>query len=147
MVEALIHCLQRNLLPSRGTVARLAGLRETAMVRIAVAVRALIKLDPGVLRFAIGSIGVTLCALHLRVKSGERIASLGVVELADVDRFPVLKVVTRLAILSQAALVLILVTCSTCGGKAQIGAVQIFDLDSAAFLRRNMRWIVALVAG
>lgn len=89
---------------------------------------------------------MTLRALHLRVKSGERIACFGVVELADVKRFPVLKVMTGLAILSQSPFVLIFVTGDARGGKAEIGAIQILYLDCSAFLRRDVRWVMALVA-
>lgn len=52
-----------------------------------------------------------------------------------------------LAIRSEASLVLILVASQAGRRKAQERPVQIFDFDRRAFLRRNVRWIVALIAG
>ena len=46
MIEAFIYRVQRNLFPSAGVVAGLATLREAAMMRIFVAVRALVKRNP-----------------------------------------------------------------------------------------------------
>lgn len=147
VVEALVDRLQRNLLPPGGAMAGLAGLREAAVVRIVMAIRALIECDPGVLRLSIGSVGVALRTLHLSMETGERIPCLGVVELPDVEGFPVLEVVAGLAILSQTTFVLIFVASNASGREPEIGAVQILNLDCAAFLRRDVRRIVALVAG
>ena len=97
MVEMIIHTLHRNLLPPTGGVARLAGLRKAAAVWIFMAVRTLIKGNPNVLRFAVGSVRVALRALHLRMQTGQRIARLRVIELAHRDRLPVLEVVACLA--------------------------------------------------
>lgn len=98
------------------------------------AIRALIECDPDILRLAIGCVCVALRALHLRVKSSEGIPRSGVVELTDVDRFPVLEVVAGLAILSEPAFVLIFVTSNARGGKTEVGAVQILYLDCASLL-------------
>ena len=76
VVEAFIHRLQRNLLPAAGVVARLAALREAAVVRIFVAVRAGIERNAGILRLPIRSVYMALGALHLCVQSGQRIACL-----------------------------------------------------------------------
>src|SRR5579863_9178406 len=60
VIETFVHRLQRNLFPSAGVVARLATLREAAVVRILVTVRALVERDTCILRLAVGSVGVTL---------------------------------------------------------------------------------------
>ena len=75
-----------------------AGLGEAALVRIFVAIRAQVEWDADVLRLAIGAVGVALGALHLGVQAGQGIASLAVIELADVNRLPVHEVVAGLAI-------------------------------------------------
>lgn len=67
VIKALIHCLQRNFLPAGGAVAGFTALRETAVVRVLVALGTLIERNADVPRFAIGSIRVALGALHLRV--------------------------------------------------------------------------------
>ena len=85
VIEALVDGLQVDLLPSGGAMAGLAALRETAVVGVFVAIRALVERDADVLRFTIGTAGVTLGALYLRVQSGEGITGLGVVKLAYVD--------------------------------------------------------------
>ena len=65
VIEGLIHHSQRNSLPAFGAVAGLAALRETAVVRICVAIRALGKRYPGVARLAVGARCVALFALYL----------------------------------------------------------------------------------
>ncbi len=147
VIEMRAHRLQRNLLPSAGAVAGGASLREAATVRILVAIRTLIEWNARVLRLSIRSIRMTLRALHLRVHASKRIARLRVIELAHVHRFPILEVVAGLAIRSEASLVLILVASQAGRRKAQECPVQIFDLDRRAFLRRNVRRSVALIAG
>lgn len=134
VIEALVYRLKRNLFPTSRAVTGLAGLREAAVMRIPMAIRALIECDPDILRLAIGCVCVALRALHLRVKSSEGIPRSGVVELTDVDRFPVLEVVAGLAILSEPAFVLIFVTSNARGGKTEVGAVQILYLDCASLL-------------
>jgi len=52
-------------------VAGLAALREAAVMRILVAVRALVERDANVLRLTIRTVNVALGALHLRMKSGQ----------------------------------------------------------------------------
>lgn len=47
---------------------RLAALRETAVMRILMAVGTLIERNAYVLRLSVGSIGVALGALHLQVQ-------------------------------------------------------------------------------
>ena len=70
MVEALINALQRDFFPPARAVARLAGLREAAAMRILMAVGALAKRNSNILRLAVGPVGVALGALHLSVQTG-----------------------------------------------------------------------------
>ncbi len=144
VIEPPVHRLQRNFLPPAGVVARLAALRKAAMVRILVAVRALIERNAHILRLAVGAVGVALRALHLRVQSGQRIARFRVIELLNVDRLPVHEVVALLTIRSQPSLVSILVTTCARRRKSQIGSSQIFRLDRGPLLRGDMRGIVTL---
>ena len=146
VVEALVDGLQVDPLPSTGVVAGVATLREAAVVRILVAIGALAEWNANVLRLAIGTVGVTLAALHLRMQSGERITGFGVVELAHVHGFPVNEVVAGLARRAQTALVEIFVTGRAGGGQTKVGAVQILFLDGRAFLRRDAGGIVTFVA-
>ena len=53
---------------------------------------------------------------------------------------------TGLAVWTQAALVEILMAGDAGSGQTKVGAVQVLFLDGRAFLRRNVRSIVALVA-
>lgn len=70
MIKALTHLLQGDFLPPGGVVTRLAALRETAMVRILVAIGTLRKRDTAVLRLTVRSARVALRTLHLRVQPG-----------------------------------------------------------------------------
>ena len=67
VIEAFADRRDGNLFPPRGVVARLAPLRETAPVRVAVAIGALAKRDPDVARLIVGSRRVALLTGHLRV--------------------------------------------------------------------------------
>jgi len=151
MIEALVHGLERNLLPSAGTVARLAALREAPMVRIFVTIGTLIEGNTNVLRFAVGSIHVAISALYLRMQASQRITGLRVIKLgltglADIDRLPVREIVALKAILAEAALVLILVAADATRRQTEVSAAWIFDLDGRTFLRGDARWVVALAA-
>ena len=110
------------------------------------AVGTLVEWNANVLRLAVCPIGVALGALHLQVEPSQRVACLGVIELAHVDRLPIHEVVARSTILAQPSLVLILVASHAGGGKAEIRSTRVFDLDRRAFLGRNVRGIVALGA-
>ena len=116
------------------------------MMRISVAVRTLIERTSNVLRLAVGAVGVALGTLHLSVQTGERIASLRVVELTNTDRLPVDEVVALLAGSSKPAFVCIFMARGTSRHKAEIGAAQISGLDGRSLLRRDVRRIMALAA-
>ena len=124
----------------------LAPLRERAVMRILMAVRTLMEWNAYVLRLAVCPVRVALGALHLQVQPGQWVACLGVIELAYVDLLPIDEVVARKTILAKASLVLILMAGGAGGGKAEIGSAEIFDFDRTAFLRRNVRGIMALGA-
>lgn len=145
VVEALVHGSDRNLLPSRSVVAGLAALREASAMRIFVAVRALVEGNAHVSRFAVFSIDVALRALNLRVPSGQGIARLRVIELANGDRLPIGGVVALLAIGAEAALVLVFVARDATGRETEIGPARILDFDRRSFLRRDVGCVVALV--
>jgi len=147
VIKSLGDGLKVDPLPSAGIVAGVATLREAAVVGILVAIGALAEWNANVFRLAIGTVGVALGALHLRMQSGERITGLGMVELAHVNGFPVDEVVAGLAGRAQTALVEIFVTGRAGGGHTEIGAVQILFLNGRTFLRRDVGGIVALVAG
>lgn len=147
VVEALIHRLQRNFLPAARAVARLAGLREAAVVRVLMAVGTLVEWDANIPWLAIRSIRVALGALHLRVQTGKRISSFRVIELSDIDLLPVNEVVAGDTVLPKASFVLILMAIDARRGNSEVCPVGILNFDRRAFLRRDVRWIVALVAG
>lgn len=146
VIEALIHRLQGNLLPPAGVVTGLTSLRETAVVGILMAVGTLIEWNAYVLRLPVWPIGVALRALHLQVQARQRVACLGMIELAHVDRLPIDEVVARKTILAKASFVLILVAGDASSGKTEIRSAGVFNLDRSAFLGRNVRGIMAFGA-
>ena len=148
VIEAFVHRLQRNLFPPVRVVARLATLSEAPMVRVFVAIGTLVERNACVLGLAVGSVDVTLCTLHLLMQSGQRVLSLGVVELglarlADIDCLPVFEVVALLAAWSEAALVAILVADNATRRQTKIGSAEIPGFDGATFLRRDMGRVMA----
>jgi len=74
-----------------------------------VAIGTKVKGNADILRFAIGSVGVALLALHLCMQSGQRVTGFAVIELGDVEVLPVHEIVTRLAVRTQAAFMKVLV--------------------------------------
>jgi len=152
VIEALVDRLQRHLLPPSCVMARLAGLRETPMMRILVAVGALAERNPHVLRLSVRSVRMTLGALHLQMQPRQRIACLRVIKLrltglADVDRLPVHEIVALLANGPQTAFVLVFMAGNATRRECEVGPARVLDLDGRAFLRRNMRRIVAFITG
>jgi len=116
-------------------------------MRILVAVRALVERYADILRLAVRSVRVALGALYLYVQTRQWITGFRVVELSHVDRFPVDGIVAGLAVLAEASFVLIFVARGATTGQSEVGAAQVFLFDRRTFLRRNVRWIVALVTG
>src|SRR3954467_14188875 len=98
-------------------MAGLARLREAALVRITMAVRAFAERQPGETRLVVRPRGVTLGAGDLRVHSGQRITRLRMIKWADV--LPLCRVVTLLAIRSQPSVVLVLVAANAVRRNAQ----------------------------
>ena len=146
VIEALIDCLQRDFFPTARTVAGLATLRKASVVRILVAIGTQIKWNANILRLAVGAVDVALGALHLGMQAGQGISGLGMIEFADVNGLPVDEVVTREAIRSETSFVLIFVARDTTGRETEVGTAEILNLDGRAFLGRDARGIVALVA-
>lgn len=128
-------------------MACLAALDETSTVRIAVAIRALTESNAGVSGLAVRPGCVTLLASHLGVQSSQRVACLGMVELAYGDRLPVVIGVALQAVRTQATLVLVFVAGDAVRGQSQEGSGEIFDLDPRPLGWSNVLWSVALVTG
>lgn len=99
VVEVLAQLRCRDLLPSRRRMACRAGLLEGAVMRIRMAIRAFLEGNAGVARLPVRTIGVALLALYFGMQPGQWISRLGVIELADVDLFPVFIVVALQAVL------------------------------------------------
>ena len=145
VIEALIHVLEGNLLPAGRGVAGRTGLREAAVMRIRVTIRAQVEGNANILRFSIRTVGMALRALHLGVQSGQGIASFAVIELPDIDLLPVDEVVAGLARGTEPPFMKVFVAGNAGRGEAKIGAVQVLILDCCTFLRRDMRGAVTLV--
>lgn len=146
VIKFFIHRLQRHALPAVRIVAGLATLLlKAALVRIGVAIVALAESQKHPARLVIRSWGVALLAGHLRVQSGQRIFRPGVIELRDV--FPILEVVTLLAVLSQAAIVGILVAGSASLRNPQEGFVRVPDLNAEPLVWSDMLRAVTFVTG
>jgi len=70
VVKTLVHCSNRNLLPSRHAMAGLATLREGPMMRILVAIDALAEWDARVAGSIVRSRCVAFCAPDMRMQPG-----------------------------------------------------------------------------
>ena len=70
VIEALVDCLERDLLPTAWVVARLATLREASLMRISMAVRTRVKPDADILRLSLRPVSVAPGAFDLRMQSG-----------------------------------------------------------------------------
>jgi hypothetical protein len=145
VVETFVYRLQRNPLPAGRVVAGLAGLlRETAMMRIGVAVGAGVECQADIARLIIRPRRMALRARNLGVKPAQRITRLVVVELGDV--LPVFKVVALLAVLSEAAAVFILVAVNAIRGYPQEGAGLVTHLNGEKLCVRNVIGSMAAIA-
>jgi|SRR5579862_7164610 len=133
VIKFLVDRLQRDFLPACGAVTGRAALRETAAMRILVAIRALGKRNANVLWLSVGSVCVALGALHLLVKAAQRIAGFRVIELPNFDRLPVLVIVALQTVLAKAPFVLILVAGHACRRNSKKTAVQVLIFDGCTF--------------
>jgi len=88
---------------------------------------------------------MTFLTRDLGVQPGERVAGLGVVELRSI--FPVLEVVALLTILSQAAIVLVLMTVHAVRADSQESSALVANLDGKHFRLCNMLRRVTTIAG
>jgi hypothetical protein len=147
VVEALMDRVQRNFLPSQCAVARLATLRKTSVMRIFVAIGTLAKSDSGISRLIVRAGRVAFRTSHLTVLTRQRILRPRVIELHDVERLPILEVVTLLASLPEASAVRILMASRASGREAQISLGEIFNFDGSALSPNNIRRLMALIAG
>lgn len=147
VIEVAIYARQRNSLPAFCTVTRLTTLRETAVMWIGMAIRALGKRDSGIARFAGGIWRVTFFTLHLNVSARQWISRLGVIKLANRQRFPIGVVMALLTVRAQTSLVRILVASGAGLRNAQKTARQILGLDRRARRRIDMVGTVAAGAG
>ena len=118
-------------------VAGLASLGECAMVRIAVAVAALIERNAGVARLAVLTRCVTFGASHGSMQPGQGITRLGMIELAKRERLPVFGIVALLAAGAKSSVVRILVTGGASGRETEVGPAEIFKLDSRTLNGRD----------
>jgi len=147
VIEALVDRFRRDLLPPTGVVAGLAALGKASVMRIGVAIRTLREGNPRVTRLVVRSRGVAFLTSYLGVQTGEWIASFCVIELLNLDGFPVFKIVALQAVCSQPPLVFVLVAGDAARRNTQECPVQIFNLDGRALGGRNFVGGVALSAG
>lgn len=146
VIESLVDSLQRDTLPAAGVVTRLTALlRETAAMRISMAVRTSIESQAGPSRLIVAARGVTFLTSDLGVQAGERIAGLVVVELRDI--FPVVEIVALLAILPQAAMVLVLMAVHAVRANPQKSPAFVANLDGKHLRLCNMLRRVTTIAG
>ncbi|MGA7171857.1 MAG: hypothetical protein WBX08_22070, partial [Candidatus Sulfotelmatobacter sp.] len=124
----------------------LTGLRKTTTMRIGMAIVAAAKRDSGVARQFVLAGSVTLLARNFDVQSGERITRERMIELANIDLFPLRKVVTLQAVGAKPTLMLVLMTVDALGGNTQKCFAQILDFDGRAFFLRYVLWRVAATA-
>lgn len=121
----------REFFPSRGGVAGFAALLKRALVRVEMAVQAGGEADAPESRRTVMNVGlVTLFAGNLDVQTGQRVASLGVVEIFR--GFPVVDVVAALAIVSELAFVRIRVAREAILREAEKRLAEIFVFDKGA---------------
>ena len=146
VVEVLVQCGRRNLLPTQSAVAGLAGLAEPAAMGIRMTVLATAKCYSRVAWPFVSSGSVALLATDIAMQAGERIAGLGMVELTDTDAFPVVVVVTLQTIGSELSFVLILMAGGATRRNSQECFAEILDFDGGALTLADMLGSVALTA-
>lgn len=132
VVESRRECA---LLPGTGIVARFATLLERAVMRVPVAVGAIVELQAEIARRAVGAGCVAFLAGYLGVRPGEREAGLGVVNL--LSSLPVGGVVALQAVRAQRTLMLVLMAVDAGASKSQVGVVEVFGGEHRSFRRTD----------
>ena len=131
----LLRC--GNLLPAARRMTRLAGLRKRSVMRIGVALRAFGEPHTGISRGASGLCrGVAFRAGDVRVQARQREPGFRMVELCG--RLPVNKVVALQAVLSELAVMNILVTCHANLRQPEKGLAQVFHLNQRTLRSSDM---------
>ncbi len=134
----------QQFFPSRGGVTFFAALFERASVRIDMAVDASLELHVPVTCRTTGHIRfVALLTVHLDVKTRQRIAGLGVIEL--IGGLPIHVIVTLQAIVSELAFVHIFVARHAILRQPEKGFRDILHLDECALLGNHVCRRVALL--
>jgi hypothetical protein len=137
---------RKKFFPPRRCVAVLAALFERSFVRIDMAVDARLELHVFVTRRSAGHVRlVALLAGNLDVQTGQWIAGLRMVKL--VCRFPVCEVMTLQTIVSELALVHVLVAGHAILRQSEKGPREIFHLDERALIGHHVAGHVAFLAG
>jgi len=137
VIETLADGFRRNLLPTASVMAGLAALRETSTVRIRVAIGTQREGNPRVTGFVVGSRRVAFLTGDLRMQTGKRIARFRMIELFNLDRLPVLIVVTLQTVGPKPPFVFVLVAGNTGCRNAQEGAVKVLNLNGRALRGRH----------
>lgn len=136
---------KRGLLPASGAMAALARLAaECAAVRILMARLAPIKAHTGVLQFPIRLRQVARLAFHLRMRAGEWVASLSVINLRC--GIPTACVVALATIRTLFSIVLVFVTRYAIACQAKIRVVCISLAQRLPFAGHDVFGRVALLA-
>src|SRR5208337_4102829 len=129
VIKRAIHLGRCNPVPARRAMTGLTSLREAATMRIGMAVVAVAKWDSGVARLVVGPRSVTLQAGNLDVQTGKGITRERMVEVSNIDFFPLGEVVTLQAVGAQPAPMLVLMAIGAVGGNSQKCFTQILGFD------------------
>ena len=133
----------QEFFPPCGGVAGFAALLERAFVRVEMAVQAGGEANAPESSWAARHVRlVTLFAGDLDMQTGQRVAGLGVVEI--LRGFPIVDVVTALAVLSELALVRISVAGEAILREAKERFAGIFVFDQGAVAGLHLLWCVTL---
>ncbi len=130
--------------PAAGDVASRAGLRESSVMRIAMAIRTFSELQSPEPRRLVRSGGVALRARYWRVKPCQWKSRLGMIELRGC--FPIRNIVALRAIWSQPAFVNIFVAACAVLRQTEIRLPQILHLDRTPFGLTDAFRLVTLAA-
>ena len=145
MVKLLTHRRCIYFFPTGGAVAGLAGTLKLTFMRIGVAVVTASERQPFIARRSIGTWRVALLALHLRVRPGQRIARLAVIEFSRL--LPVDNVVTLQAVLPKLPFMEIRMTRHAIGREPQKRPRNVLHLDLRALAGGDVRWSMTFCTG